>query len=315
MNKNQQIYFTFLILLFGLYSCKDVKDSIFKDSDIILSSDKINFKSLKDYDYYKDDDRFNKVNEVEGYSIKYLSHGLKIHGYMYKPKKVSKPLPLIIYCRGGNRDFGELTDEWGFYFIELVRHGYVVLASNYGGSSKSEGVDQFGGRELRDVIRLFDIANDFDFIDTSNVLLFGVSRGGMMVCQLLKHQRNNPNIKAAVLESSPSDLELGHKFRPEMENVLRFLAPNYEENKQEIIRSRSVVHWIDSLPPVPLLLLHAKNDNRVHVEEAILLDSLLTEVNHPHKFVLFDEGGHDLYSVFDSVIYERELWFNKYIDK
>ena len=43
------------------------------------------------------------LDSIEVYSLTYLSDGLKIKGYMAKPKKPGK-YPCIIFNRGGNRE-------------------------------------------------------------------------------------------------------------------------------------------------------------------------------------------------------------------
>ena len=78
-----------------------------------------------------------------------------------------------------------------------------------------------------------------------------------MVYQTLKEQRENKNIKAAVLLASPTDLELMFRNRPEMEGLARVLIPNYSNEKEGAIQKRSVVYWAEDLPKhVPILLLH-----------------------------------------------------------
>ena len=49
------------------------------------------------------------LERIEIRSITYLSDGLKITGYLVAPKK-GENLPCVIFNRGGNREFGALTD-------------------------------------------------------------------------------------------------------------------------------------------------------------------------------------------------------------
>jgi dipeptidyl aminopeptidase/acylaminoacyl peptidase len=305
-----------LALSLSISSCSSVKkDELFEDSSIVVSSYQLDYQDL--YYYQKmDESRASIYDKTEAYSIRYLSEGLKIHGYLAKPKQIDKPLPLVVYCRGGNRDFGEITDEGALSLAGMASNGYVVLASNYGGSKQSEGVDEFGGKEVKDVINLLDLAKDFPFIDTTNILFFGESRGGLMVYQALKEQRENKNIRAAVLLASPTDLELVFRNRPEMEGLVRVLVPNYSNEKESAIQMRSVLNWVEELPKhVPILLLHGVADKRVSVEHSIKLAEQLKALNHPHKLKIYKGGYHSFSSFRDSVIIERETWFNKYIEK
>ena len=49
--------------------------------------------------------------KTECYKIKYLSDGLKVVGFVVKPKKGGLKFPVIIYNRGGNREFGKITEQ------------------------------------------------------------------------------------------------------------------------------------------------------------------------------------------------------------
>lgn len=58
---------------------------------------------------------------------------------------IIKPLPCVIYNRGGTADFGLIKK--GFLFTELAdiaRKGYAVIGSQYPGNSLSEGRDERG---------------------------------------------------------------------------------------------------------------------------------------------------------------------------
>ncbi len=309
------VVLTFLFVVLNSCNEKEKKDAIFDGTPQVSSSYKLDYKDLYSYEKVGANGTTTFFDSTESYSIKYKSEGLNIHAYLVKPKYIEKPLPLVIYCRGGNRDIGETTDETALYLAGMVSNGYVVLASNYGGSSKSDGVDEFGGKEVRDVINLFALAKEFPFIDTTNILLYGESRGGMMVYQTLKDQRENKNIKAAVILAGITDLELVFYNRPEMERLGRVLISNYDANKVDELYRRSVVKWVEELPKhVPILLLHGDADKRVNVEHSIKLATQLKANNHSYGLKIYKDEGHRFSSVYsDSAIIEREIWFQQYI--
>ena len=307
--------FILILSIFISSSTSIKKDKIFENSSLIVSSYQLDYQDL--YSYQKmDKDRAKFFDETVTFSMRYLSEGLKIHGYLAKPKQINKSLPLVIYCRGGNRDFGETTDESELSLAGMASNGYIVLASNYGGSSQSEGADDFGGKEVKDVINLLALAKQLPFIDTTNIVFFGGSRAGIMVYQTLRNQKNNTNIKAAVVLAGVTDLELMFKNRPEMEGLARVLIPNYTNEKESAIQKRSVVYWAEDLPKhVPILLLHGDADKRVNVEHSIKLAKELEKLNHPHRLKIYKGENHSFSSVHDSVILEREKWFSSYLDK
>src|SRR6185312_15719925 len=68
--------------------------------------------------------------------IVYTSDGLKITGMMAEPAAVRPRChPIVIYNRGGNREFGKLTLLTAMrQLIPLARQGNLVYASNYRGN-------------------------------------------------------------------------------------------------------------------------------------------------------------------------------------
>lgn len=65
---------------------------------------------------------------VEIHRVKYLSDGLEIGGYLVKPQKIDGKLPIIVYNRGGNRNFS-LLEGYLNHLEYLASNGYIVVAS------------------------------------------------------------------------------------------------------------------------------------------------------------------------------------------
>jgi len=307
-------------ILFLLVSCTG--DSIVettnsqevKENEPFLTLRKVNVKKTHRYISIKDNIKLDFIDSVETFDINYLSDGFNIQGYLIQPIG-NKKYPLVIYCRGGNRSYGEITHNDLVFLNGLASNGYVVIASNYRGSSKSEGNDEFGGKDVNDIINLYKLKNQFIKTDTNNVFLLGGSRGGLMVYQSLKKLHHDKNIRAAVVMAAPSDLILLMKNRPEMETlVYEQLIPDYKNNKILALKTRSVINWADSLPSVPILLIHGDSDKKVNVEHSIQLSEKLKEHNIPHKLIVLKGAGHGLKSYRDSVITERENWFKQYLN-
>ena len=78
---------------------------------------------------------------VEGVTLEriiYVSAGLEVEGYLAYPSAESEEaLPCLVFCRGGNRDFGGLDDASAAFLLgESAQAGYVVVASNYRGNGE-----------------------------------------------------------------------------------------------------------------------------------------------------------------------------------
>ena len=61
--------------------------------------------------------------------IQYISHGLRVVGYIVKPRNTGDTRhPVIVYNRGGCRDIGKI-DTWNLLdFHAFASQGFVVLA-------------------------------------------------------------------------------------------------------------------------------------------------------------------------------------------
>lgn len=70
------------------------------------------------------------------------------------------PYQALIYNRGGNRNFGALSE----YQAAALCYGTnrVVLATQYRGAGGSTGEDEFGGADVNDVLKLIDLCEQFE---------------------------------------------------------------------------------------------------------------------------------------------------------
>jgi len=94
-----------------------------------LKSHKHSFDETRFKNIYSKQDFERYKNELDFQTIKYLSDGLKVVGCIIKPKRTDgKKLPVIIFNRGGTREFGRLTFGYLFRFFDLVSDGPHRLA-------------------------------------------------------------------------------------------------------------------------------------------------------------------------------------------
>ncbi|BDD03952.1 alpha/beta hydrolase family protein [Aureibacter tunicatorum] len=224
---------------------------------------------------------FNHLNKLDLYFIAYQSDSLIIRGLMMEPKEEGK-YPVIIFNRGGNRDFGQLSiGTLIMYTSKLAAEGYVVLGSNY------REKDEFGGEEINDVLNLMETAKEIDKADPNSIGMFGWSRGGMMTYLAL---RKSDKIKTAIVGNGPTDLFGLIADRPKMEtNVLAECVPNYWDNKASELKKRSVVHWPDELNKnSSLLILCGIKDKRLKADQSSQLAEKLEEINYDFELKKYD---------------------------
>ena len=245
---------------------------------------------------------------AECYKIKYLSDGLKVVGFILKPKGEGFKFPLMIYNRGGNREFGKITKKTLTYLSYLSSNNYVVLASQYRGNDGACGQEEFGGKDINDVLNLIPLAKSLPFIDPTKIVMLGFSRGGMMTYLAIKH---GAEIGAAAVVGGVTDLEQMYNDREEsMKNVIRELVGMDKAEWQK----RSAIYWPEKID-VPILILHGENDWRVKVSQAKKLSEKLKEAGKVHELVIFPEGDHGLNSHRAERNQKIFNWFERYLNR
>ena len=253
------------------------------------------------------------LSEVEIKAITYASDGLKVKGYLVTPKSVdNKKLPCVIFCRGGNRDLAALDEERVASLLgRIASWGYVVVASQYRGNAGGEGKEEFGGKDLNDVLNLIPLLESMPEADASRIGMYGWSRGGMMTYQALA---TTDRIAAAIVGGGIADQFKSLDQRPEMERVLSALIPHYDESKDEALAARSVIRWPEALHKgTPILILHGSADWRVDPAQSIQLVQKLHELRHPVRFVLFEGGDHGLTEYRAEVNRIAKEWLDYYV--
>ena len=309
------LHLSALVLLSSILSAQD--------STLLLKKSLItNWSDYPVYSYIAEEvdgesvwkESYSYLDSIELYGITYRSDGLKVKGMMAVPKTEGRH-PCIVYNRGGNRDFGSITVAKGAMLLsKLASQGYVVIASQYRGVAGGEGIEEFGGKDVNDVLNLIDVLSEVESADTSRIGMFGWSRGGMMTyIALTKTDR----INAAAVGGALSDQFAGIADRPEMEKgVLAELIPNYQENKEAELTKRSAVKWADQFPKdVPILLLHGTSDWRVKPEQSLNLALEFEKHRVPYRLVMYEGGDHGISEHRDEVNQQVMSWFDRYLKK
>jgi dipeptidyl aminopeptidase/acylaminoacyl peptidase len=240
--------------------------------------------------------------------ITYISDKFDVKGFIVTPKK-GKNLPVIIYNRGGSKDFGKIEDRQLFFLLaKIASWGYVVIASQYRGNDGGEGKDECGGKDINDVINLKQVIDVLPNVDTNRIGMFGGSRGGM---QSLLALEKMDFIKAVVCRAGSSNEIRGYKLRPE---VQEFRSDMYDVYSDSENFKRSTVCRTHLLPKnVPILLLHGSSDEQVIVLDSIDLATKLYENKIPCKLVVYPGDNHRISINQNESMDEAKNWFTKYV--
>jgi dipeptidyl aminopeptidase/acylaminoacyl peptidase len=243
--------------------------------------------------------------------ITYLSGSTKVIGFIFKPiDTAGKRLPLIVYARGGSRDFGKIVPDRLFLAdYTFLEQGFVILASQYRGVDGGEGHDEFGGQDLGDILSLIPLAQSLDYVDSKNLFLYGFSRGGMMTFLALK---NGIPVNAAAVSAGPTDLASLGQLRPEMAKNYREMIPGYETDPVGTTRERSALQWPEKIN-TPLLLLHGTADWRVPTTDTLQLALKLQQLHKTYAVEIFSGDVHGLPLHNDEAHLRVVSWFRQYM--
>lgn len=263
-------------------------------------------------------DKIVKNSDLELYAMKYKSDSLKIFGYIFKHKNAKINTPVVIHCRGGNNhpthSIGELTigSFYNHTLFELVKENKIIIfASTYRGDRLSEGVDDFGGNDVNDIVNLYPIIKKYKYTDENRIGLFGWSRGVMM--SLLVHKNVNW-VKCLILGAGFAELSTNKEFRPKFYKMLT--GKEGFNLTEEDLQKRSAINWISELSDkVPILILHGTSDSAVSVKNAYIFEDQFKKHNISHKIVIYDKGTHGLFEYFNEIKKESIDWIEKYILK
>ncbi|WP_299569785.1 prolyl oligopeptidase family serine peptidase [uncultured Shewanella sp.] len=271
-------------------------------------------KALSQFDAMFGAEKFNhfKAN-LSCSTFSYTVNNTEVMGYVIKPKEYEAKLPVLIYNRGGNGNFGSVVFGTMMYeLFPIVEQGFVIIGSQYRGVhvKQPSAKDEFGGKDVSDVIALLDLIPNIEGADPQRIGMYGGSRGGMQTHLAMKQASG---IKAIATIAGVSDLQQGLLERPEMENVYKKRIPYYGLKKDAELSKRSVINWVNDLSPnVPILLIHGTEDKRVAADQSIVLADALTKYDIPHKLVLYPDD-HYLRNSKEQVNLELVNWFQKYL--
>ncbi len=250
-------------------------------------------------------DRVSSGPEYDGkadtYRIRYKSDDCEVEGYFAAPKDMEGPLPAIIFNRGGNREFGKLLPGT---ISRYAAYGYVCLGTQYRGNCGGTGLEEFGGAEVNDAIKLIDIALKLPFVRKEGVYMAGHSRGGMTTYIACARDHR---IKAAAIGAGLADsfIMFGRKKEPMAEVYLDLVGATPEQKPEEYVK-RSATMWADKIIP-PILICQGTDDWRVEPEQAYKMDRALAAAGKEHKLIVYEGADHSLAGT--SYIQDVVNWF------
>jgi dipeptidyl aminopeptidase/acylaminoacyl peptidase len=228
--------------------------------------------------------------------LTYLSEGLKIKAYLYRPAGQG-PFPAIIYSRGSKSAPREVAPAARFEWLgyRLARSGYVVLVAERRGYGGSEGQSVEIGEtlstrrwsvrsEVKDVLSAIDFLKGQPEVDSKRIALLGKSLGGAVS---LLAAADRPELRAVVSMAGG----LGASEGPGLLYV-----------QEELLGAARRIR-------APTLLMHAENDRIVPVQYSRQITDELerqgtrvaTKIYPPFKVGGQEIEGHRLFDRVDGL--------------
>ena len=246
--------------------------------------------------------------------IQYLSDGLKVVGFLVKPRDPEgRRYPVIIYNRGGLQDIGKIDVPNILDFYELAANGFVVLASQYRGNDGGEGLEEFGGADVGDVVTLVSLASSLPYADPKNIFFYGLSRGGMMTFLALAR---GVTVNAAAVVGGIYDLQdlmAATTLRmPGVANRVMTLIPDYSSRGAAALAERSVMAWPEKLA-VPLLMIHGSEDEEVPVSQALAFAARLSSLRKEYELIVYAKEIHEALNNRRDRDARIVAWFRRYL--
>ncbi|MEJ2890190.1 prolyl oligopeptidase family serine peptidase [Actinomycetospora aeridis] len=221
--------------------------------------------------------------------------GLRLPGWLYRPRGSAGPLPTVIYLHGGPE--AQERPVFTPLYQHLLARGVAVYAANVRGSSgfgrSFVNADNGAGRfaAIRDVATCVEHLVDSGVADPARVAVMGRSYGGYLTLAALV---NHPELFAVGIDvCGMADFETFFaRTEPWIADaaVGEYGHPIHDRN---LLRELSPVHRMEHLR-APLLVVHGKWDTNVPVHEAELAVHGAKAAGVPVRYLLFDDEGHEI---------------------
>jgi dipeptidyl aminopeptidase/acylaminoacyl peptidase len=249
--------------------------------------------------------------------------GLELEGILIYPidYRKGKTYPLIMMVHGGPESHisNEWLDRYSYPIKYAAGHGFAVFLPNYRGST-GRGVEfsklgqaDYAGAEFNDLVDAIAFLSERGIVDKKRVGITGGSYGGYASAWAATALSEHFAASVMFVGISNQLSKFGTTDIPnEMYNVH---ARNYPWDKWQWMLERSPIYHTDKAK-TPLLILHGKNDTRVHPAQSMeLYRYIKTRTDTPVRLVYYPGEGHGNRKVGAQLDYAKRLmrWMEFYL--
>ena len=238
--------------------------------------------------------------------------GKKIHNMIFLPPAFdpTKKYPLFVLIHGGAANMwrDQISLRWNYHL--LARPGYVVLATNYTGSTG------FGEKFAQDIQgdplkgpgdEINEAADEavkrFAFIDGTRMAAGGASYGGHLANWL---EATTTRYKCLIAHAGEINLESQWGTSDTIYGrELANLGPVWEQGK--VWREQNPIRYAANFK-TPILLSVGEHDFRVPLNETLENWSILQRRRVPSRLLVWPEENHWILNAENSRHFYQEVW-------
>ncbi len=226
--------------------------------------------------------------------------GQKIEGLLIRPlgEEKGKRYPLVLIVHGGPE--AHFQNGWITRYAEpgqmLAANGFAVFYPNYRGSTgrgvefSMKGQSDYGGKEFDDLIDAVDHLVEIGLVDKDKVGVTGGSYGGFASAWCAT--RHTDRFAASVMFVGISDLVSKFGTTDIPNEMFLVHARKMPWDDWEFFKERSPISYAQQAR-TPILILHGKDDPRVHTSQSMELYRYLKTLGKvPVRLVLYPGEGH-----------------------
>jgi dipeptidyl aminopeptidase/acylaminoacyl peptidase len=229
-----------------------------------------------------------QLNSLDGElttRIFYRSAGGNVEAYVTRPRGKG-PFPLVILLHGHSlvgRGAEQVLSTAEALAREICFAGFAISLPGYGSTEIPVGAIEGTTRQV--VKDGLSTAKQLQWVDSSHVMFYGVSRGAVVAAAMLNEVEG---VSGAVLYSGAYDINKLYRETPSLW-VRKLINPNGDANPKLLNLLGQGSRW-----RVPTLILHGGRDQLIPVNQALLLRDRLQTLGTPHRLVIYPESGHFL---------------------
>jgi dipeptidyl aminopeptidase/acylaminoacyl peptidase len=273
-------------------------------------------KRLTDHNPWLKDKRLAK-QEIVTYTAR---DGQTVEGVLIRPidEEPGKRYPLQLFVHGGPES--HVSNGWVSYYSYpgqvAAAKGYAVFHPNYRGSTgrgiafaKDHQAD-YGGKEFNDLLDGVDHLVKSGLVDRSKVGITGGSYGGFASAWCAT--KHSDHFAASVMFVGISNQISKSGTTDIADEMFHVHARKRIWDDWEFFLKRSPIYYVENAK-TPILILHGKEDTRVHPSQSMeLYRNLKILGKTPVRLVLYPGEGHGNRNA--AARYDYSLRLNRWMD-